>query len=219
MQSITFLKSSLINEGKKKSERWYYSIKSHRKLAWNRTAIPVQPPVHLPVSWASTCPFKFRSGIQLYWQKKAKQSKGLGKEVRPTQQLLKLKLISQFYYLLLRKLTVFYIYISFSRSSCHSFLCSLLIKQLSVTSSTYNCWLKMSCKQGLSAPLPIPKSRFFPNRFVNRCGTFWMEPPSSRSTPVRGFLLPVAFVAYTCDRLAIAWVISQRLANSSLSLC
>lgn len=31
--------------------------------------------------------------------------------------------------------------------------------------------------------------------------------------------LPTALVMYTCDNLAIAWVVSWRLANSSLSLC
>ena len=62
---------------KKKSERWYYSIKSHIKLTWDQKAVPVQPPTCPPVGMLnlSISPWiPFRSGIQVFWGKKNQET-------------------------------------------------------------------------------------------------------------------------------------------------
>lgn len=86
----------------------------------------------------------------------------LSKEVRPTQQLLKITRISQFRSLLRRKHVSFDLF-PFQVSLAFSFLCNLIVKQLPVNSSACNCWLPMSSKlQVRPAPPPLPtrKSRF-----------------------------------------------------------
>ena len=98
MQSITFLKSSLINEGEGKKKVRGDIIQLSPIESWPDTKMLYlfsYLPVHLSVCWASAFPPEYLSG-QVFKSSEGKKIKRLSKEVRPTQQLLKIKLISQF---------------------------------------------------------------------------------------------------------------------------
>lgn len=178
-------------------------------------ATPAQPAARLPTcpmpdTRASSLLLQSRSGIQGFWGGKKSR---LSKEVRPTQQLLKITPISQFRSLLLRKHVTFDLF-PFQVSLAFSFLCNLIVKQLPVNSSACNCWLPMSSKAESTTCTPtsaphkkqISLTDSLDGALVT--STRWsMFPPTHSSC------------LYTCGRLPIAWVIMQRLTNSSLSLC
>lgn len=141
-----FSKSGLINEGEEgKSERWYDSIKSHGKLTRKETRGPAQPPGHL-----ATCPparhlsFLFPPLVQVrYWRLRRREKARLSKEVRPTQQLLKITRTSQFHSRLHRKHVTFDLF-PFQVFLAFSSLCNLIVKQHLVKGAACNCWLSVS---------------------------------------------------------------------------
>ena len=96
MQSITFLKSSLINEGEGKKKVRGDIIQLSPIESWPDTKMLYlfsYLPVHLSVCWASAFPPEYLSG-QVFKSSGGRKIKRLSKEVRPTQQLLKIKLIT-----------------------------------------------------------------------------------------------------------------------------